>query len=203
MSEATEQYLWIAVCGGIAGFIYAFGIGANDVANAFASSVSSKSLTLKQAVCVAGIFEFLGAYFLGASVASTIRGEIVNIKLYTDDPDILMLGMFTSLLTATVMLLVATHYGLPVSTTHTVVGCIIGFSIAARGFDSVNWQKTSKIFISWLASPLLSGAIGFILFGLLRYFVLNSEHAFERGYYSFSVVLLVATFINVFYVLYK
>jgi phosphate/sulfate permease len=203
MSEATEQYLWIAVVGTICGFIYAFGIGANDVANAFGSSVSSKSLTLKQAVVVAGVFEFLGAYFLGASVTSTIRENIVDIQLYSDDPEILMLGMFTSLCTAMVMLLVATFYGLPVSTTHTIVGCIIGFSCAARGFESVSWDKTTKIFISWLASPLLAGAMGFILFGLLRYFVLSSEHAFERGYYCFSVVLFVGVFINVFYVLYK
>jgi solute carrier family 20 (sodium-dependent phosphate transporter) len=204
MSEGPlDQYLWIAVAGGICGFIYAFGIGANDVANAFASSVSSKSLTLKQAVVIAGVFEFLGAYFLGASVTSTIRSNIVDIKLYEDEPEILMLGMFTSLVTAMIMLLTATYFGLPVSTTHTVVGCIIGFSIAARGFSSVNWEGTSKIFLSWLASPLISGALGFILFGLLRALVLNHERAFERGYYSFSVVLFVTIFINTFYVLYK
>lgn len=115
-----DEYLWITVVGCIFGFIYAFGIGANDVANAFATSVSSKSVTLKQAVIIAAIFEFSGAMFLGASVTSTVRGKIFDTDVYEDEPEIVMLGMFTSLVVATVMLLVATHFGLPVSTTHTV-----------------------------------------------------------------------------------
>jgi phosphate/sulfate permease len=120
MSGTLDQYLWIAIAGGIVGFIYTFGIGANDVANAFATSVASKSLTLKQAVVIATICEFSGALFLGASVTSTVRGKIFNADLYEDEPEIVMLGMFTSLTTASLMMLVATYFGLPVSTTHTV-----------------------------------------------------------------------------------
>jgi len=203
MSERLDEYLWLAVCGCLCGFIYAFGIGANDVANAFASSVSSKSLTLKQAVIAAGIFEFLGALFLGASVTSTIKDDLVHLDLYEPNPPVLMYGMFTSLFTAMFMLLIATHFGLPVSTTHTIVGTIIGFSIAAEGFDSVDWKGISKIFISWLASPLISGFFGFILFGALRIFVLHREDAYQRAYYTFPVVLFVGFSINVFYILYK
>lgn len=197
------EYLWIVVVGCIFGFVYAFGIGANDVANAFASSVSSKSLTLKQAIICAGIFEFCGALFLGAAVADTIRGKLIDVSLYEDQPEILLLGMFTSIFTATFMLLGATYFGLPVSTTHTIVGCIIGFSVAAEGFDSVDMEGTKKIFISWIVSPLISGTASFILFGLLRLFVLRTEHSYQRAYYTFPIVLFVGIFINVFYILKK
>ena len=155
MSTSLDQYLWIAIAGGIFGFIYCFSIGANDVANAFvscdiivyhdtchlcircalkskiymdtvrsssiqATSVASKSITLKQAVIIASIFEFCGVLFLGASVASTVRGKIFNVEDYEDEPEIVMLGMFTSLVSASFMMMGATYYGLPVSTTHTV-----------------------------------------------------------------------------------
>jgi phosphate/sulfate permease len=123
MSQDLGQYLWVAVLGGILGFCYAFLIGANDVANSFASTVSSKSITLKQAVIIASIFEFCGAFFLGASVTSTIRSKIIDVDLYTDEPDVLMFGMMTSLMAAVTMLFIATHFGLPVSTTHDIVGC--------------------------------------------------------------------------------
>jgi len=116
-----DQYLWIAVCGGILGFAYGFFIGANDVANAFAPSVAAKSVTLKQAVLIAAVFEFSGAFFLGASVTSTIRSKIVDTDLYEDEPEVLMFGMFTALLGANIMLFIATHLGMPVSTTHDIV----------------------------------------------------------------------------------
>jgi phosphate/sulfate permease len=202
MSDLRE-FLWIAVCGSIFGFIYAFGIGANDVANAFASSVSSKSLSLKQAVIAASIFEFCGAFFLGASVTSTVRSKVVSVDLYDDEPEVLMFGMFTSLTAATIMLLTATYFGLPVSTTHTVVGCIIGFSICAKGFDSVDWKVTRQIFISWAASPLISGALGFLFFGAVRMFVMRHENCYQRAYYTFPLVLFVGIGIDLFYILYK
>ena len=198
-----EEYLWITVVGGLFGFIYAFGIGANDVANAFASTVAAKSLTLKQAVLVAGIFEFCGAFFLGASVTSTIRSKIFNPKLYKKVPEIVMLGMMTSLATASVMLLGATAIGAPVSTTHTIVGCIMGFSIAAKGFDSIEWPIVYKIFISWAASPLVSGALAFFFFGSIRIFVLRHENSFNRAFLTFPIVLTIGIGIDLFYVLYK
>jgi solute carrier family 20 (sodium-dependent phosphate transporter) len=203
MSVKMDEYFWIAVVGGFAGFWYAFGIGANDVANAFGSTVASKSLTLKQAVMVAAVFEFCGSYFLGASVTSTIRSKIFNIKLYDDEPEIVMLGMMTSLIVATFMLLSATALSLPVSTTHTIVGSITGFSIAAKGFDSIEWDVFQKIIISWLASPLVSGAIAFAFFASLRIFVLRSEHAFTRSINTFPLVLFIGIGIDLFYVLYK
>lgn len=125
---AFEEYLWIAITGIIIGFLYAFGIGANDVANAFATSVASKSISLRQAVVIAAIFEFCGALFLGASVTSTVRGKIFDTSYYEDQPEVVMLGFMTSLVTASIMLLAATSFGMPVSTTHTAsefISCII------------------------------------------------------------------------------
>jgi phosphate/sulfate permease len=174
-----------------------------DVANSFASTVASKSLTLKQAVIVAGVFEFCGALFLGAAVTSTIRNKIFDPELYEGQEDIVLLGMFTSLMSATIMLLVATHFGLPVSTTHTVVGCIMGFSIAAKGFSSINWDVAKKIWISWIVSPLVTGVIAFLFFIILRVFVLHHDNAFKRAYLAFPFVLLVGIGIDLFYILYK
>lgn len=190
-TAALPEYLWIAVLGGICGFFYAFGIGANDVANAFASTVSSKSLTLKQAVIVAGIFEFLGALLLGASVTTTIRSGIFDATLYEDEPEIVLLGMFTSLMTGTIMLLGATALALPVSTTHTIVGSIMGFSIAAKGFSSINADVVVKIVISWVISPVVSGIIGYIFFWLIRRFVMRTENPFQRAYYTFPIILAI------------
>ncbi len=142
MSES--QYVWIPILGGLFGFVYAFGIGANDVANAFATSVSSKSITLKQAVIIASIFEFTGAMFLGASVTSTVRGKIFDTDAYEDEPEIVMLGMLTSLMVATFMLLGATYFALPVSTTHTV-------SFSIEGDCPIN------LFIDWIAGVVHQG----------------------------------------------
>jgi phosphate/sulfate permease len=116
----SDSFYLSRVCSTLIGFLYAFGIGANDVANAFGTTVASKSLTLRQAICVAAVFEFAGALLLGGSVAHTVRSDIFDTSLYADEPDIVMLGFFTSLVSASISLLVASYYGIPVSSTHTV-----------------------------------------------------------------------------------
>lgn len=199
----TDQFLWLVVIGFFLGFVYAFGIGANDVANSFASTVAAKSLTLAQAVAVASIFEFLGSFLLGASVTGTIRSGIFDVTLYADRPDILILGYTTSIFAASIMLLVATFYGLPVSTTHTVVGTLMGFTIVAKGFDSVNWKKANQIFISWAVSPMAGGVVAFVFFALVKYLVLGYENAYDRAYHTFPIVLIIGVGINVFYIVYK
>jgi sodium-dependent phosphate transporter len=202
-NAALREYLWIVVVGFIFGFVYAFGIGANDVANAFASTVASKSLTLKQAVLAASIFEFCGAMFLGASVTTTIRSKIFSTKEYADEPEILLLGFFTSIFTASFMLLAATALGLPVSTTHTVVGTLMGFTIVAKGFPSVAWDVAKKIFISWVASPGIGGAFSFCFFLFVKHIILKSDDPFNRAYYMFPFILMAGIGIDLFYVLYK
>jgi len=200
---SMDDYLWMVIVGFIFGFGYAFGIGANDVANAFGSTVASKSLTLTQAVIAAAIFEFLGALLLGAGVTNTIRSKIFDPDLYIGEEDIVFLGMFTSLITGTIMLNGATYFALPVSTTHTIVGCIMGFSIVAKGFDSIDWETGKKIFMSWLISPCASAIIGFIFFGMVKYMVLVSENPFTRAFYTFPIILTTFIGIDMFYILYK
>jgi len=146
---------------------------------------------------------FSGAFFLGASVTSTIRSKIVDTDLYADEPDVLMFGMFTALMGANIMLYIATHFGLPVSTTHDIVGSIMGFSIAAKGFGSIQWDIATKIFISWIISPVLSGAVSAVIFGSIKYGVLRSENPYKRAYWTFPIVITVFIGIDIFYVLYK
>jgi solute carrier family 20 (sodium-dependent phosphate transporter) len=203
LKKQVEPFLFLVVICIATGFVYAFGIGANDVANSFASTVASKSLTLKQAIVVAGIFEFLGSLLLGASVTNTIRSKIFDIELYKDEPEIIMLGLTTSIMVGTVMLLVATSFGMPVSTTHTIVGCIMGFSICAKGFDSIDWEVGKQIFISWVVSPGVACVLGFLFFGTIRFVVLSHDHAFLRAYYTFPFVLFGGIGIDLFYILYK
>jgi solute carrier family 20 (sodium-dependent phosphate transporter) len=152
---------------------------------------------------VAAVCEFAGALLLGASVTTTIRSKIFDPSLYEDDPEILLLGFMTSIITATIMLLVATHFALPVSTTHTVVGCIMGFSICAKGFDSIDWDIGKQIFISWIASPGIAGILGLLFFGFVKIFILNHENAFLRTYYLFPFILCGGLGIDLFYIVYK
>jgi solute carrier family 20 (sodium-dependent phosphate transporter) len=152
---------------------------------------------------IASIFEFSGALFLGASVTGTIRSKIADTSLYADQPALLMFGMFSSLLSANVMLFLATAYGMPVSTTHDIVGSIMGFTISAKGFDSVHWDVATKIFISWIVSPVFSGGVAAIIFGSVKYGVLRSPNPYQRAYWTFPIVLTGGIGINVFYVLYK
>jgi solute carrier family 20 (sodium-dependent phosphate transporter) len=152
---------------------------------------------------IASIFEFSGAFFLGASVTGTIRSKIADTSLYADDPALLMFGMFSALLSANVLLFLATAYGMPVSTTHDIVGSIMGFTIAAKGFGSVHWDVATKIFISWIVSPVFAGAVAGAIFASVKFGVLRSPNPYKRAYWTFPIVLTCGIGINVFYVLYK
>lgn len=159
---------------------------------AFATSVSAKSVTLKQAVIIAGICEFLGAMLLGASVTSTIKGKMIDTSLYEDEPDVLMYGMLTSLVAASFILGFANYLALPVSTTHTIVGSIVGFSLAAKGWRSIQWMQVGKVFISWVAAPVITGTCAAILFGLTRYFILRSEDPYQRSIKLYPLIIFAA-----------
>ena len=197
------QYQWMAIAAILTGFFMAFGIGANDVANAFGTSVASKAITMKQALLIASIFEFGGAVLLGSSVTKTVRKGIIKTEYYEDQPEILMLGMLCSLVVASILLFTATALEYPVSTTHTIVGSIVGFSLAAHGFQSVNWNTCIKIFISWVASPGITGLLAFIMFFSLRKIVLESSNPYPRAVATYPVVLFGAVALNVYFVLKK
>jgi len=156
------------------GFFMAWGVGANDVANAMGTSVGSRAITIKQAIIIAVIFEFSGAFLAGGEVTSTIRKGIIDPEILSASPELLVYGMIASLLAAGLWLLVATSFGWPVSTTHSIVGAIVGFAAIGISVDSVNWSKVSNIVASWVVSPLMAGVIAFVVYQSVRRFILNA-----------------------------
>ena len=163
------------------GFYMTWGIGANDVANAMGTSVGSGAVTVKQAIIIAAIFEFAGAFIAGGNVTSTIRKGIVDPSSLVDQPEILVFGMLAALLAAAVWLMVASWRGWPVSTTHSIVGALIGFAVAGIGMDAVQWGKVGQIAASWVISPALGGFLAFLLMMSIRKVILNTEHPFESA----------------------
>ena len=180
--EIIAQYgdiIVILAC--VFGFFTAWGVGANDVANAMGTSVGSKALTLKQAIMIAIIFEFLGAYLAGGAVTATIRKGIIDPSLLSGTPELLVFGMLSALLAAGIWLLVATHFGWPVSTTHSIVGAIVGFAAVGISVDAVNWGKVSKIVASWVVSPVTAGLIAFFLFRSVQRLILDTDNPFANA----------------------
>lgn len=168
----------IVILACIFGFFMAWGVGANDVANAMGTSVGSKALTLKQAIMIAIVFEFAGAYLAGGAVTATIRKGIIDPSILSGTPELLIFGMMSALLAAAIWLLVATYFGWPVSTTHTIVGSIVGFAAVGISPDAVIWGKVAKIVASWVVSPLTAGFIAFFLFRSVQKLVLDTERPF-------------------------
>ncbi|RTQ98553.1 inorganic phosphate transporter [Halomonas nitroreducens] len=179
------------------GFFMAWGVGANDVANAMGTSVGSKAITIKQAILIAVIFEFLGAWLAGGEVTQTIRKGIIDPALLQDDPQLLVYGMLASLLAAATWLLIASMRGWPVSTTHSIVGAIVGFAMAGLGLEAVGWTKVGQIAASWVVSPLMSGSIAFMLFKSVQHLIFEDRDPFAAAkryvpMYVFLVGFIVA-----------
>lgn len=165
------------------GFYMAWNIGANDVSNAMGTSVGSKALTIKKAVLIAAVLEFAGAFFLGGTVSETIQSDLIDISQFAADPQTLIFGMCGALLGTGAWLQLASYLGLPVSTTHAIIGAILGFGWLTLGFDGIQWEMIGSIAISWILSPLLSGLISYLIFGLLQkkiLFALNPILATKR-----------------------
>ena len=165
----------------IFGLYMTWGIGANDVANAMGTSVGSGAITVKQAIVIAAIFEFAGAFIAGGNVTSTIRKGIVDPTSIADQPEILLFGMLAALLAAGVWLMIATARGWPVSTTHSIVGALVGFTVAGIGIDAVHWGKIGQIAASWVISPALGGFLAYMLMMSIRKFILDTEHPFKSA----------------------
>ncbi|ATG72772.1 phosphate permease [Zobellella denitrificans] len=157
------------------GFFMAWGIGANDVANAMGTSVGTRSLTIKQAIIIAMIFEFAGAYLAGGEVTSTIRSGIIDSDAFVDTPDQLVFGMIASLLAAGTWLLLASYFGWPVSTTHSIIGAIIGFALVSLGAEAVHWNKVMGVFGSWIVTPALSGLLAYFTFISVQRLIFNAD----------------------------
>ncbi|KAA3627064.1 MAG: anion permease [Proteobacteria bacterium] len=170
-----EHDVALLVLAGVFGLFMAWGIGANDVANAMGTSVGSKAVTIRQAVIIAAVFEFAGAFLAGGQVTATIRQSIVDASLFVDQPELLVFGMLAALLAAGIWLLVATRFGWPVSTTHSIVGAVVGFAAVGVGIEAVKWGKIISIAMSWVISPLMAGTIAFLLFTSVQRLILETE----------------------------
>lgn len=186
----------------IAGFYMAWNIGANDVANSMADAVGSKAITIFWAVVLAGIFEFCGAVLVGSHVTNTIRKGIIDSQVFAPEPRLLAYGMLSALLAAALWLNVASFMGMPVSTTHSIVGAVTGFGIFAAGFQHVQWNKLGQIVASWFISPVVGGLISYIFFKLILRFILNKDKpiiAAKRNMPVFVFFIFVTIFLGTIY----
>src|SRR3990167_8950599 len=189
-----QLYITLAI---IFSFIMAWGVGANDVANAMGTSVGSKALTIKQAIIIAAIFETLGALFAGSTVTNTIRGKIIVMHFASSTPELMIFGMLASLLAAGTWLILASYFGWPVSTTHSIIGAVIGFGLIVFGPQAINWAQVINIVMSWILTPIIAGILAFFLFRSVQYFIFNSPQPLESAkicvpIYVFITVLILS-----------
>ena len=185
----------LVLLAGLFGFFMAWGIGANDVANAMGTSVGSKALTIKQAIIIAMIFEFAGAYLAGGEVTSTIRKGIIDSAYFVDTPHLLVFGMIASLLAAGIWLLVASYLGWPVSTTHSIIGAIVGFAAVGVGTDAVTWSKVGGIVGSWVVTPLISGIFAYMIFMSAQKLIFNTPDPLTNAKRYVPVYMALSGFI--------
>ncbi|EHY76603.1 inorganic phosphate transporter [Pseudomonas kunmingensis] len=179
MSFIADYGFVLLVLACMFGFFMAWGVGANDVANAMGTSVGSRALTIKQAIVVAMVFEFCGAYLAGGQVTETIKSGIVDASAIP--PELMVLGMMSALLAAGTWLLIASIKGWPVSTTHSIVGAVIGFAAVGVSMDAVHWSGVGPIVASWVVSPMLSGTIAFGLFISVQRLIIDTDEPFQNA----------------------
>ncbi|CAM4417645.1 inorganic phosphate transporter [Vibrio astriarenae] len=177
------------------GFMMAVGIGANDVANAMGTSVGSKALTVKQAIIIAMIFEFAGAYLAGGEVTDTIRKGVIDTTLFADKPDVLVFGMLSALLAAGTWLLLASYMGWPVSTTHSIIGAIIGFACVSVGTEAVDWSSVQGIVGSWIVTPLISGFFAYLIFVSAQRLIFDTERPLMNAKRFVPVYMFITTIV--------
>lgn len=197
---SIEYYILIA--GYILGFYMAWNIGANDVANSMASAVGAKAITVRQAVFIAGILNVVGAVFIGSHVTNTIRKGIVSTEILAD-PHIALIGAFSALLSAALWVSFATWKSLPVSTTHSIVGAMVGFGIMAGGFSVIKWGKLAAVVLSWVISPVFSLVIAFVMFKLIIKIILSRKDSFAWALKLSPFFIGIAVFIVVLSFLFK
>ena len=179
------------------GLYMTWGIGANDVANAMGTSVGSGAISVRQAIIIAAIFEFAGAFLAGGHVTKTIRKGIIDPTTVIDQPEILVWGMLSALIAAAIWLTVASWMGWPVSTTHSIIGAIVGFAIVGIGVEAVNWPKIGTIVLSWLVSPIVGGTLSYFLMKSIQKLILDTENPLTNAkryapYYVFLVGFVIS-----------
>lgn len=220
--DTVEGNVWMVVLAGILGFFMAWGIGANDVANAFATSVGAGSLTLPTAVAIAAVMEFAGSVLLGGKVVSTVRMNMISVSVFdpnlpgsaANGPDILMTGFLIALFAATSWLVIATYFALPISTTHSIIGAIVGMGVAYRGWGVIIWipkdvtgfdklRGLAGVILSWLASPILSSIFAVAFFLIVRTFILRRENSYRAGVFFMPILFAFTLAIAVFFIIYN
>lgn len=190
--EFGETFIILA-CG--FGLFMAWGIGANDVANAMGTSVGSGVISLKQAFIIAAVFEFAGATLAGGQVTNTIHKEIIDVQVMSGNPDILVYGMLAALLASGTWLLIASRFGWPVSTTHTIVGAIVGFAVTRIGFEVVAWGELGTIVMSWIVSPALAGFVSYWIFQSIQKFILRGKDPLKNARRYVPIYIFLAGFV--------
>jgi PiT family inorganic phosphate transporter len=189
---------------GVAACVYmAWNIGANDVANAMGTSVGSHAISLRQAVLLAAVFEFAGAFLVGGHVTDTVRKGIVSPSIFQGQAELFVLGMLAALLAAGIWLNLATFLGLPVSTTHSIVGAVVGFGLLIGGTAAIKWSKLGSVVLSWLISPLVGGIIGWLTFTFIKRSVLSSWNPVRAARRAVPILLIPVTLILVLSMLCK
>ncbi len=181
----------------------AWNIGANDVANAMGTSVGSHAINLKQAVLLAAVFEFAGAFLVGGHVTDTVRKGIVSPEVFRGNPELFVLGMLAALIAAGVWLNLATFLGLPVSTTHSIIGAIVGFGLLIGGFSAVHWGKLGSVVMSWIISPVCGGIVGWLTFTFIKRTVLSSWNPVRAARRVVPLLIFPVTMVLVLSMLYK
>ncbi len=198
-----EHQTLLLILAGIFGLFMAWGIGANDVANAMGTSVGARAITIKQAVIIAAVFEFAGAYLAGGEVTGTIRKGIVDSTHFVQEPELLVYGMLAALLAAGLWLLVASHFGWPVSTTHSIVGAIVGFAAVGIAPEIVKWGKVGSIVMSWVVSPLMAGTIAFLLFTSVQRLIFETDDPLRNAKRYVPFYMFLAGFVISLVTLFK
>lgn len=195
--ELIHHYGFIIVLiTAVFGFIMAFGIGANDVANAMGTSVGSGTITAKQAIYIALVFEFFGAYLAGGEVAETIKSGIIATDAFVGRPEVLVIGMMAALFAAGIWLVVASQKGWPVSTTHTIIGAIVGFAVITVGMEAVQWSQFGGIVGSWFITPFIAGVIAYAIFASTQRLIFDTEEPMKKAekyapYYTALTVFII------------
>lgn len=190
-TELILKFLVLAV-----GFYMAWNIGANDVSNAMGTSVGSGALTLRRAVIVAAILEFCGAFFVGANVSETMQRGLIDTDMFIMEPIVLVLGMCAALLGTSIWLQIASYFGWPVSTTHAIVGAILGFGGMIGGMDAIQWGEVGTIALSWVVSPFIAAIISYLIFSILQRNILYAMNPTEatKKFLPLLVFIVFSTF---------
>lgn len=197
------EIILLIIAVGIVGFYVALNIGANDLANAMGTSVGSKALTVRNAIILAAFLNLFGAVLLGSHVTETIQRDIVDMSAYKNIPQVFMYGAFAALLAAGICITLATRFYLPVSTTHSVVGAMVGFGLITAGFSVINLGKLLDIVFSWIISPFAGAILAFLIFTWIKRSVLDSDKPFESAKKILPYMVFMVFFVLILSLIYK